>query len=194
MNKNILFNTIKAAVEEHDIYEYKLINFLKKIQYIQFYNELNLTPRIKLFDSNKKLLLESGFENVGVYKQKNNTWVWAWSMNSINNNQNFISRNILMYSFKLKTDIKSEFLLKSILLDSKHIIKNKLQLDILLALSSYLSKFHFILKIPILPDIFKNNEEEYINYKNLYRDKSFNNCDILYLYIIDYKFNHDNQY
>ena len=194
MNKNIFFNTIKTAIEEHDIYEYKILNFLKKIEYIKFTNNLNLTPRIKLFDSNKNLLLDSSYENVGIYKQKNNTWIWAWSMNSINNNQNFISRNILSYSFKLRTDIPSEFLLKSILLESKHLIKNKLQLEILLALSSYLSKFHFILKIPILLDTNNKENDFFFNYKTLFMDKNINNCDILYLFVIDYNFNHDNQY
>ena len=38
------------------------------------------------------------------------------------------------------------------------------------------------------------NNEEYINYKNLFKDKNFINCDILYLFIIDYDFNRDNQY
>jgi hypothetical protein len=193
MNNNIYFNTIKAAIEEHDIYEYKILNFLKKIHFIKIENNTNLTPKIKLYDFNKNLLLESAYENVGIYKQKNNTWIWAWSMNAINNNQNFISRNILSYSFKLRSEINSEFLLKSILLDSKHLIKNKLQLEILLALSSYLSKFHFILKIPYLPNT-AVNAEEYINYRNLFTDKNINNCDILYLFIIDYNFNLDNQY
>jgi len=192
MNKNSYYNTIKTAIEEHDIYEYKILNFFKKIEYFKINNDRNLTPRIKLFDSNKNLLLESSFENVGIFKQKNNIWQWGWSMNSINNNQNFISRNILSYSFKLKSDIPSEYLLKSILLDSKHTIKNKLQLEILLAISSYLSKFHFILKLPYLPNV--NFEEEYINYKQLFVDKNFNECDIYYLFIIDYNFNHDNQY
>ena len=115
MNKNSYFNTIKAAIEEHDIYEYKIINFIKKIKYLKINNEPNLTPRIKFFDSDKNLLLDSGFENIGIYKQKNNIWQWGWSMNAINNNQNSISRNILTYSFKLKSDIPSEFLLKCIL-------------------------------------------------------------------------------
>jgi hypothetical protein len=193
MNKNDYFNTIKAAIEEHDIYEFKLIDFLKKIHYIKIENNPNLTPRIKFFDSEKNLLLDSGYEVVGIYSQKNNIWQWGWSIHAINNNQNFISRNILTYSFKLKSDIPSENLLKSILLDSKHTIKNKLQLEILLSLSSYLSKFFFIFKLPFL--IYDTtNSEEYINYKNLFTDKNFNNCQILYLFIIDYKFNHDNQY
>lgn len=192
MNKNIYFNTIKTAIEEHDIYEYKIINFIKKIEYFKIDNKKNLTPRIKFFDSDKNLLLESGFENVGVFKQKNNTWQWGWSMNAINNNQNFISRNILLYSFKLKSEIHSEFLLKSILIESRLKIKNKLQLEILLALSSYLSKFHFIFKLPFLP--FSYNIDEYINYKDLFNNKDFNDCEILYLFIIDYNFNHDNQY
>jgi hypothetical protein len=193
MNKNSYFNAIKTAIEEHDIYEYKIIDFLKKIEFIKIenYNQ-NLTPKIKFFDEKKKLLLESGFENVGVFKQKNNIWHWAWSMNAINNNQNFISRNILSYSFKLKSEVPSEFLLKSILLDSKIVIKNKLQLEILLALSSYLSKLHFIFKLPILP--YSYNIDEYINYKSLFTNKDINNCEILYLFVIDYNFNHDNQY
>ena len=195
MNKNSYFNTINAAIEEHDIYEYKIINFIKKIKYLKINNEPNLTPRIKFFDSDKNLLLDSGFENIGIYKQKNNIWQWGWSMNAINNNQNSISRNILTYSFKLKSDIPSEFLLKCILLDSKHIIKNKLQLEILLALSSYLSKFHFIFKLPVLPSSVLNvDDKDYINYNSLFTDKNYNDCDILYLFIIDYNFNHDNQY
>jgi len=195
MNKNSYFNTIKTAMEEHDIYEYKIISFLKKIEYIKFENKYgNLTPIVKFFDSNKNLLLNSGFENIGIFKQKNSIWQWGWSMNSINNNQNFISRNILSYSFKLKSEIPSEFFLKSILLDSKHKIKNKLQLDILLALSSYLSKFHFILKLPITVNFNTFSQDDYINYKKLFTDKNYNDCEILYLFIIDYNFNHDNQY
>ena len=27
MNKNSYFNTVKTAIEEHDIYEYKILNF-----------------------------------------------------------------------------------------------------------------------------------------------------------------------
>ena len=193
MNKNSYFNTIKTAIEEHDIHEYKIINFLKKIEYLKFDNKYgNLTPRISFFDSNKKLLLDSGFENIGVFKQKNSIWQWGWSMNSINNNQNFISRNILSYSFKLKSDIPSEFFLKSMLLDSKHKIKNKLQLEILLALSSYLSKFHFIFKLPILPNTIMPLNQ-LTNYKSLFTDKNFNQCEIVYLFIIDYNFNQDNQ-
>jgi hypothetical protein len=195
MSKTNYFYTIKTAIEEYDNYEYKIINFLKKIEYFKIINPNNLTPRIKFYDSNKNLLLDSGYENIGIYKQKNNIWEWGWSINSINNNQNFISRNILLYSFKLRSEIESEFFLKSILLSSKHKIKNKLQLEILLALSSYLSKFHFIFKLPILPNTVKNeNTEEYINYKNLFTDKNINNCNILYLFIIDYNFNLDNQY
>lgn len=189
MNKNNYFNTIKAAIEEHDIYEYKIINLLKKIEYLKIINNKNLTPRINFYDSDKKLILDSGFEIVGKYNQKNNLWQWGWSMGFINNNQNFISRNILEYCFKLKSDIPNEILLKSILLDSKHIIKNNLHLEILIALSSYLSKFHFIFKLPDLP-----YTSDYINYKSLFTDKKFNDCEILYLFIIDYDFNHDNQY
>ena len=96
MNKNSYFNTIKTAIEEHDIHEYKIIDFLKKIEYLKFDNPLNLTPRVKLFDSNKKLLLDSAFENIGIFKQKNSIWQWGWSMNTTNNNQNFISRKTII--------------------------------------------------------------------------------------------------
>ena len=191
MSKNNYFNTIKAAMEEHDIYQYKIINFLKKIEYLKINNiNLNITPRIKFYDINKNLLFESGYEILGKYNQKNSTWYWGWSILSINNNQNFISRNILNYSFKLNFDTQQEVLLKSILLQSRHLIKNKMQLEILLAISSYLSKFQFIFKVPFLPEIFN----EYINYKSLFTDNNFNNSDIYYLFIIDYNFNHDNQY
>ena len=190
MSKNNYFNTIKAAQEEHDIYQYKIINFLKKIEYLKLENNPNLTPRIKFYDINKTLLLDSGYEIIGKYNQKNNIWQWGWSIFSINNNQNFISRNILNYAFKLKFDTQQEVILKSVLLQSRHLIKNKMQLEILLALSSYLSKFQFIFKIPMLPEILN----DYINYKSLFTDNNFNNSDIYYLFIIDYKFNHDNQY
>lgn len=189
-NDDYDYDFIKDAIEQYDIYENKLIDFLKKIEYLKIINYPNLTPKIQFFDGEKKLLLESSFENIGIYKQKNNIWKWGWSMNTINNNQNSISRNILLYSFKLRSDINKEFLLKSILLESTIEIKNKLQLDILLAISSYLSKFYFIFKLPIVPNI----DEEFINYKNLFTDVNINQCEILYLIIIDYNFNHDSQY
>ena len=189
MNKDNYYNTIKSALEYYDLYQFKIINFLKKIEYIKITIINNLTPSINFYDINKNLLFESSYEIVGMYKQNNNIWKWGWSISHFNNNENSISRNILNYAINLDSGITNEIILKSEILDSKILIKNNLQLDIYLALSAYLTKIPFIFKFPyIIDDEDTDNNDKLISYKKLFLNKNYNNLQIIYIYIIDYKF------
>lgn len=92
----------------------------------------------------KKILLESSFEIMGLYLPKNNMWKWSWSIPSIHKKYTFISRKILEYAFNLHHT--KEFPLRSDLINSKIKINNDLQLDIRIALSSYIGKQPLIFK------------------------------------------------
>ena len=187
MNKDNYYNTIKSALEYYDLYQFKILNFYKKIEYFKLIGGNNLTPSINFYDINKNLLFKSSYEIVGMYKQNNNIWKWGWSISYFNNNENEISRKILNYAINLDSVITNEIILKSEILDSKILIKNNLQLDIYIALSAYLTKIPFIFKFPyIIED--EDNNDNLIPYKKLFLNKDYNNLQILYIFIIDYKF------
>jgi hypothetical protein len=181
MNKESSSN-IRSALEYYDNHQLEIIELLKKIEYIKFINNAPSTNQIIFFDSDKKILLESNYESLGFYFQTSNIWRWAWSMPTLSKNDTLISRKILNYAFDLEPT--KEYILRSALINSKILIKNNLQLDINIALSSYLIKKPFIFKLPI--GFNDNSKDDYISYKNIFTHKSYDKFIISYLYILDY--------
>ena len=117
--------------------------------------------------------------------QTSNIWRWAWSMPTLSKNDTLISRKILNYAFDLEPT--KEYILRSALINSSTLIKNNLQLDIHIALSSYLIKKPFIFKLPI--GFNQNSTDKFISYKNIFSDKLYDNFIISYLLILDYNIN-----
>ncbi len=184
MNKESSSN-IRSALEYYDNHQLKIIELLKKIEYIKFINNTPSTNQIIFYDSNKNILLESNYEALGFYFQNSNIWKWAWSMPTLSKNDTSISRKILNYAFDLEPT--KEYILRSALINSSTLINNDLQLDIHIALSSYLIKKPFIFKLPI--GFNQNSTDEFISYKNIFSDKLYDNFIISYLLILDYNVN-----
>lgn len=137
-------STIRDSLEFYDNNQEKYHIFFDKVKYVRFVDNNNNTDDIIFYDENKKILLESSFEIMGIYLPKNNMWKWSWSIPSIHKKYTFISRKILEYAFNLHHT--KEFPLRSDLINSKIKINNDLQLDIRIALSSYIGKQPLIFK------------------------------------------------
>jgi hypothetical protein len=180
MNKETSSN-IRSALEYYDNHQLKIIELLKKIEFIKIIRNTPSTNQIVFYDSDKKILLESNYETLGFYFQTSNIWRWAWSMPTLTKNDSSISRRILNYAFDLEPT--KEYILRSELLNSKILIKNNLQIDIHVALSSYLTRKPFIFKLPIG---FENSQDGFIAYKKLFSHELYNKFIISYLYILDY--------
>ena len=137
-------STIRDSLEFYDNNREKYHIFFDKVKYVRFVDNNNNTDDIIFYDEKKKILLESSFEIMGLYLPKNNMWKWSWSIPSIHKKYTFISRKILEYAFNLHHT--KEFPLRSDLINSKIKINNDLQLDIRIALSSYIGKQPLIFK------------------------------------------------
>ena len=173
---------IKSALEYYDNHQLEIIELLKKIEYIKIIRNSHLTNQIIFYDSDKKVLLESNYENLGYYFQTSNIWRWAWSIPTLTKNDSSISRKILNYAFELEPT--KEYILRSELINSKILIKSDIQLDIHISLSSYLIKKPFIFKLPL--GFNENSEDELISYKKIFSHEFYNKFIISYLYILDY--------
>ena len=208
-------STIRDSLDFYDNNQEKYSIFFNKVKFIKFIDNNNIIDDIIFYDENKKILLESSYEIMGVFLPKSHVWKWSWSIPTIHKKYTFISRKILEYAFNL--DHKTELPLRSDLINSKIKILNDLQLDIHIALSSYVGKQPLIFKFYNKFDDhlnFQNNENEkenenengnlhnsklkkYVNNSSKYSENDFfkyisedtNNTEnymIMYLFILDY--------
>lgn len=186
-------STIRSSLEYYDINCEKYNNFINKIKYIKFINNNQRTDEIVFLDKNKNILLQSAYEILGIYLPKQHVWKWSWSIPTFQKKYTFISRKILEYAFNL--DQKDEYLLRSKLINSKINIFNNLQLDIHIALSSYIGKQPLIFKFyNVFEENDSSNDEVYDDAEDddfivhIPEDKKFDqNYMIMYFFIL----NHD---
>jgi len=115
--------------------------------------------KITFLDNKNKEILTSNYEIVGIYSNFHKMWCWAWSVPIFRKNETYISKKILNYGLELE----SSLFLKTELVTSRFKISDKIQLDIHIAIATYLSK-----KIIYKYRYFKNkndiNTDNYIDY------------------------------
>jgi hypothetical protein len=81
------------------------------------------------------------YEILGIFDMKTNIWIWSWVFPFIDKLLNKESKGLLKYALNLNiTDIdsKDHYFLKTQLTNSRIYMKDKFQLDILLAICSYI--------------------------------------------------------
>lgn len=149
---------IATALEYYDSYNEKYRGLFKKVKN----TKIELTPydmernKIKLLDKDNEELLTSKYEVVGVYSNEYKMWSWAWSVPKFKKNNTYISRKILYYGL----DLDPESSLKSELITSRFLISNPIQIELHLAIASYLAK-KIIYKYVYYPDE-KNQPDNFI--------------------------------
>lgn len=118
-NQNLKY---KEFIDSDDIY-------LDKNKSTIYFNELNK---------------EFKYEALGMFDNFSKIWVWAWMLPMVDNSKKKISEALLNYGLKLepKSDIEG-FYLKTQLINSRFLLEDKIQLEIHLALSCYLSRNRF---------------------------------------------------
>jgi len=165
-NSSNLNSLIPLSLDYFDKNNHQLKDFIKKIdrnERIQNNKDMEKN-KIIFFDKNNKVLLESEYEVIGTFYKKHNLWVWSWAIPSLKKNEVMISRKLLNYALDIdiSRDENKQFkYIKSELITSRSRITNKLQLDIYLALVSYLSKKKFVYKVRTFLNNEKNNYYDY---------------------------------
>ena len=143
-SKNLMKNAYKYYDEKFDKYN-KILNSYDNV--IEETFESDLKESIIRFYKNDKLILEANYEGMGNYYYKENLFVWSWGIIDSNKNMSYISKSILKYGLDItlnSTSENSEYnlnsFLKMLLINSRILVTNQVELDILTYISFYLSK------------------------------------------------------
>jgi hypothetical protein len=137
---------VSKALEYYDSNKEKYRGLFKHVDTIEFVPREDGTKydQIVMYDKNNKLLYRIPYEIIGIYNNLSKTWAWAWSWSSLKKISTTTSRKILNYAFDL--DPMKYHFLKTELTTSRFRINTEVQLDIHVALGSYLSKNPIIME------------------------------------------------
>ncbi len=175
---------IKNALEYYDKFQININNIVENTDYLKWNTNAGNSEglnEVSFYDKNKKLILTSRYEFMGIFIPNTNTWKWAWAIPSLYKNSTYISRQILNYAFDL--DFKNDYLLRAGLINSTIKIYDEIQLDIHVAIGASLSKKPFIYKHILIPT---ENENEYFKVARNFDEKIYKNYIVLYMFILDY--------
>ena len=135
---------VKKAIEHYDNQKMKYYNFIN-IQDVHI-NETTNEISFYIEDSTKPHINEC--EVLGYFDNQSHVWIWGWLLNGLDVKQTKISRELLNYGLKIEPVDNSleHFFIKSLLINSRISINEDIQLDVNLAIYSYLSrdKYSFI--------------------------------------------------
>lgn len=122
--------------------------------YKKFFKNTNLTlftaatgdmqhSKLTFFDKNDEKFFESRCEVIGYFEDYSKIWMWAWANPSLLKNNSYISRKVLYYALDLDPQTDDVFIKKE-LLKSESEVTDLIQIDIRVAISSYLTKIPLI--------------------------------------------------
>ena len=142
MSNNIITDSLEYYDKNTEKYEY----LFKNVKYIvtQFNDTDTEHSSFHMFDANNSEIFRSRIETIGVYDNALKIWTWAWSIPDLPKNATYISRKMLFYGLDLEPNNK---FLRSELITSRFRISSNIQIDLHLAIASYLSKKPVIFKI-----------------------------------------------
>lgn len=149
---SISHTIIKTALEHYDKNIDNNEHLFKDVEYYKFLpgDNNDVTKRsISLYDKDEKEILTAEYEVIGFYFNLERLWVWGWAIPRLHKNTIKTSRKILNYG--LDIDYEKNPFLKTKLITSRFKITNKVQLDIHLAIASYIAKNEVVCRI-------KNND------------------------------------
>ena len=124
----------------------KKIKYAKVLQNDKNSNEIDCI-RYTFYDENRQELFSSRIEILSKYYSQINTWIWGWSLSTVEKSATKIIRKVFQYGtdIDIRNDNISNILLKSELLTSRFKITDQVQIDMHCAIASYLAKKPFIL-------------------------------------------------
>ena len=126
----------------------------QNIEYDEYIKSNNITVEREtnkiIFNDNSKELnsKELKYEFLGIFDNTTNIWIWAWLVPEFMFNETHISRKLLNYGLKISpTPINKldneQLYLKTQMVNSRFLLYDQFQLDLHLAISSYLAKDSF---------------------------------------------------
>lgn len=138
-------NLVTTALEQYDVNSMKYKKLFKDVKYIAYIDSLSELSHnsIVFYNKDGNFLFRSRYEVIGVYEPTISTWTWAWAIPTLKQNSINIVKKLWMYGVDLNNDSNGQYL-KLELITSKFHITDYTQLEIHLAIASYLSKIPLI--------------------------------------------------
>lgn len=157
MANNIL-NVLKIALDNYDKTKLEQDQIFKIVDNISFnlsYNDIQKST-FKLHNKKKE------FEILSVYNTNKATWSWAWELQNLPKNMYTKSLQLHNYGMSQINSNEANFaFIRKILISHEITILNPIDFDVILALSLYLTKSRYIVKIML-------SEHEYTKFlKNI---------------------------
>ena len=160
MESSSLNQFIKKALDHYDNMMLKYNDLINSTK-INYYLDKN---EIEFIDINGKIL-DFPFETLGYFDNSNHIWIWGWLLQDLKSEQVEICRELLNYGLKLEPDtLTAEHnLFKALLVNSRIMIEEDIQLDINLAIISYLmrNRFKFIYPRKLYVD---DNKDKFVTF------------------------------
>ena len=128
----------------------------------------------------KQEMYNSKIQLLGIYMPSIKLWKWGWSL-VINKKDIYMSRKILNYA--LDIDNFNILFLKYPLINSNITINNQLELDLLLGVSSYLTKQKNIMGFYKIPD--NETVNKFYEVGNLKEKDDIDNYMIVYYILVN---------
>jgi hypothetical protein len=171
---------VKTSLEYYDKNKEITDKLYKHIFFYKFEKKNNNMENdvIVFFDKDTNELFRSRYEILSIYNKISNTWVWSWAVPRFIKKNTIISRKIFDYGSGLGSDIGDIFL-KTELITSRFRITNPIQLEIHIAIASYLSKNKLIYML--MPP--EDDTDVSHDYTPVYK----NTKQITYLFLLDYE-------
>ena len=136
------FNQIVNNALEY--YDTNTIKYYEKIKKYKYYQLSRDEGKIFFYDESQQKIDEYGYDVIGKHLFNENIWVWGWSDGFLEKQNITLSRKLLNYALDLSS---TDILLKTAFITSRIQIDSQYQIDINVALASFLSKHEFIYKL-----------------------------------------------
>lgn len=145
---------VKKSLFNYDNQNEKYKKYIENKNYTS-----DIDKSILTFENGKKFK----YNIAGVFDSMNQVWMWGWMIPDYRVTEIEYVKKLLDYGIKINPDILKEQLtvdklyLKSVLVNSRFLINDKSQIDIILAISCYLLKDNFDFVYPVKKYLNKTN-------------------------------------
>lgn len=151
---------IKKALNYYDEQKLKYYDIIKSddIKFSEEQNEITIN-----FKSNERPLYGE-YEVLGYFDNQTRVWIWGWVLTNLNLESTRICKDLLNYGLKLEpsSNIYEHYFIKTLLVNSRILIEDSTQLDINLAIYSYLMRDRYNFIYPRKRYMESNNKDKYI--------------------------------
>lgn len=136
-------NLVGESLKFYDTHQ-KMIRYMMKYWRFELISSTSDTQRAVMTFRNriteeKEITTET--EVLAIYYEKYHLWLWSWSHPFATSSQSYLARQMLLYALNLGPDMTY---IKSLLVTSKGIIQDPIQVDINLAVAAGIIKQPYI--------------------------------------------------